>query len=235
MPQGAGQREFAHVLERLQTKSTARVVVLFLGVADARDFLTAAGKANMTQPYVWLASDAWGKLDAPVKYNSVAAAGALTLELQSNTITKFDEYFKGLSPTRNTRNPWFREYWEKVHKCRLRDRGKDTRYNDAAHNEHLPFCTGGEKITNRLYKQESKVPFVVDAVYAIAHALHSLLEKDCGHLRRGSAAHKNCVIANRIPGEILYAQLLNTSFEGAYDTRFININNITKCQHFLVL
>ena len=231
VPHGAGQQEFAYILERLRTQSTARVVILFLKTADVRDLLSAASKAGVKEHFVWMGSDTWGKQDAPVTYNSLAAAGALTLELQSDPITKFDDYFKGLSPSTNSRNPWFREYWEKVHKCRLRSRDEDIQSNDASQNDQLPFCTGKEKITNSLYKQESKVPFVVDAVYAIAHALHSLLEKNCGHLTRRSAVRKNCVLAYRIPGDRLYAQLLSTSFEGVYDICSNNIFNITLGQH----
>ena len=31
----------------------------------------------------------------------------------------FDEYFNNLLPSKNTRNPWFVEYWEETYKCKF--------------------------------------------------------------------------------------------------------------------
>jgi metabotropic X receptor len=31
----------------------------------------------------------------------------------------FDEYFNNLIPSKNTRNPWFVEYWEETYKCKF--------------------------------------------------------------------------------------------------------------------
>lgn len=43
---------------------------------------------------------------------------------------------------------------------------------------------GQEKMTK--YEQEGLVPFVVDAVYALAHAIHNLLNDRCQEWTRGS-------------------------------------------------
>lgn len=32
---------------------------------------------------------------------------------------EFDEYFNNLIPSKNTRNPWFREYWEETYQCKF--------------------------------------------------------------------------------------------------------------------
>lgn len=55
-----------------------------------------------------------GKLQGPVQGNEQAALGAITIELQSNFLPDFDNYFKSLTPAKNTRNPWFTEYWQQV-------------------------------------------------------------------------------------------------------------------------
>lgn len=34
---------------------------------------------------------------------------------------EFDQYFTNLIPSKNTRNPWFREYWEETYKCKFPD------------------------------------------------------------------------------------------------------------------
>ncbi len=40
-----------------------------------------------------------------------AAAGAITVELESKEIQDFNEYMFRLRPEFNTRNPWFLDYW----------------------------------------------------------------------------------------------------------------------------
>ena len=40
-----------------------------------------------------------------------AAAGAITVELESKEITDFNEYMFSLRPEHNVRNPWFLDYW----------------------------------------------------------------------------------------------------------------------------
>ena len=37
--------------------------------------------------------------------------------IESKKIEDFDEYMFGLKPSSNTRNPWFREYWQKLTGC----------------------------------------------------------------------------------------------------------------------
>ena len=41
--------------------------------------------------------------------------------------------------------------------------------------------SGRERISAPAYKQEGVVPFVIDAVYAMAHALHDMINDVCRH------------------------------------------------------
>ena len=54
------------------------------------------------------------------------AVGAITVELESKPVPSFDEYMFGLRPGTNTRNPWFRDYWQRLHDCIARDDNNDT-------------------------------------------------------------------------------------------------------------
>ena len=107
------------VVRRLLDKPSARVVIVFLRVEDAAALLRATRRLNGTAGhFVWIASDGWGKEELPVLGdNQVAAEGALTIELQTTPLPEFDDYFRQLRPATNQRNPWFREYWERVHEC----------------------------------------------------------------------------------------------------------------------
>lgn len=116
------------------------------------------------------------------------AEGAITVELQSKRIPDFDDYVSRLTPDSNSRNPWFREYWEQVFSCRL---PHTTLMSDAwlgVRGAH-PLCPPDLRITSGAkYTQESKVQFVVDAVYAFAQALdkawRDLCLPDTGVCRR---------------------------------------------------
>ena len=55
------------------------------------------------------------------------------------------------------------------------------------------------------------VPFVVDAVYAMAHALEDLRKHKCPRRRHGMCAH-----FLPISGEELLASIRNVSFEGIF-------------------
>ena len=69
-----------------------------------------------------------------------------------------------------------------------------------------------------MYKQESKIQFVYDAVYALAHALDRLIEDKCGRhvISEDNKLRVQCIETLRIDGEQLYKQyLLNVSFDGS--------------------
>ena len=121
------------MIRRLLDKPSARVVIVFLRVEDARALLTATVRLNETGRFVWIASDGWGKEELPVLGgNNLAAEGALTIELQTTPLPEFDRYFRELRPATNVRNPWFGEYWERAHDCILDNNDDNDDDNDDA-------------------------------------------------------------------------------------------------------
>lgn len=47
------------------------------------------------------------------------AVGGITMKLQTEEVTSFDDYFLKLRLDTNTRNPWFAEFWQHRFQCRL--------------------------------------------------------------------------------------------------------------------
>ena len=43
--------------------------------------------------------------------------------IESKKIEEFDDYMFSLRPTTNTRNPWFKEYWQKLTGCNYAGNG----------------------------------------------------------------------------------------------------------------
>ncbi|XP_043564408.1 metabotropic glutamate receptor 3-like [Chiloscyllium plagiosum] len=154
------QKSYDGVIKALAQKPSARVVVLFTKSEDARELLTAAHRLNFT--FTWVASDGWGALENVVRGNEQAAQGAITIELAAHPIAEFAAYFVNLHPTNNHRNAWFREFWQQRFNCSFRQRE----------------CTSNT-LRKENYQPESKIMFVLNAVYAMAHALHNMQQALC--------------------------------------------------------
>ncbi|XP_061429971.1 LOW QUALITY PROTEIN: metabotropic glutamate receptor 2-like, partial [Lethenteron reissneri] len=172
----------------------AHVAVLFVRAEDARGLLAAAQRLNAS--FQWVASDGWGALDEVVRGRERAADGAITVELSSWPVQEFDRYFQSLTPANNRRNPWFREFWERRFHCTL----PDTR-----------MCGRKSLLKQTKHEQEPKVMFVINAVYAMAHALHNMQRVLCPNTTR------LCNAMKAIDGGRLFNDfVLNISFDTPY-------------------
>uniref|UniRef100_G3UHB4 Glutamate metabotropic receptor 2 n=1 Tax=Loxodonta africana TaxID=9785 RepID=G3UHB4_LOXAF len=183
---------FEGVVRALLQKPSARVAVLFTRSEDARELLAATQRLNAS--FTWVASDGWGALESVVAGSEGAAEGAITIELASYPINDFASYFQSLDPWNNSRNPWFREFWEQRFRCSFRQR------DCAAHSlRAVPF------------EQESKIMFVVNAVYAMAHALHNMHHALCPNTTR------LCDAMRPVNGRRLYKDfVLNVKFDAPF-------------------
>lgn len=146
----------------------ATVVVLFGQLATAIGLLEAVERRLRVDPefgsknLTWIGSDAWGdQLPAELHY---LTHGMLSVLPRSKRNSDFDSYFRSLNPLNDIANPWFTEYWESVFNCSLGNR-PELESCDVA-NQALGPDSG--------YRQNSKVTFGIDAVYAFAHAIRKL-------------------------------------------------------------
>ncbi|KAG5835768.1 glutamate receptor, metabotropic 2a isoform X1 [Anguilla anguilla] len=154
------RQSYEGVIRSLLQKSNARVVILFTRSEDARELLVSATLMNVS--FIWVASDGWGAQESVVRGSELVADGAFTIELASYPIPEFSDYFTKLDPYNNTRNPWFQEFWEHRFQCSLHD-----------------LSCGRHSLRDGVFEQESKIMFVVNAVYAMAHALHNMRQAMC--------------------------------------------------------
>lgn len=113
------------------------------------------------------------------------AQGSLTVRIYSQNVESFDSYYFGLNPLKNTRNPWFKEFWEAKMNCSLRNLTGQV----ISHPNNVTFtrqCTGEEQLEDfqngkrkPKYKQDNKMSFVVKAIWTMAHGLHSMQREIC--------------------------------------------------------
>ena len=120
---------------------------------------------------------------------------ALLINLPSqksrNFTREFKEHFLNLSIQGNQRNPWFKEFFGTLMNCSFQSQEYKSGDRHAVCN---PNQTLASSFSNNFAKS---VPLVVDAVYAFAHALHSILE-ECD-----KNTSQRCVSENKISGKRL--------------------------------
>lgn len=198
------KKSYEAVIRQLLQKPNARVAVLFLRSDDAKELLAAAARLNTS--FIWVASDGWGAEESIVKGNEITAEGAITLELAANPVPAFNRYFLSLNPSKNQRNPWYREFWEQRFQCSLAGGGGG---GAGPGGTPLPLCDKDLSMDKSNFEPESKIMFVVNAVYAIAIALHHMQRSLCFNTT------KLCDSMKVLDGRRLYRDyILNVSFTG---------------------
>ncbi|KAG7210717.1 hypothetical protein KM043_012217 [Ampulex compressa] len=219
--------DFDKIVERLSSKHNARGVVLFVDEDNIRKLLHATVRANRTGHFMWVGSDSWGAKVYPVRDQEFAAEGAITILPYRTALQGFDDYYLNLRPRMgdecegqaesnvphkslpgkivNCRNIWFREFWSQHHKCSF----------GANASTGVTRCTGIEDLVD--YEQEGLVPFVVDAVYAMAHGVHNVIEDEC--VNNLGTTHYLCDTLRPAPdGQRLLQHIRNVSFIGRQGT-----------------
>ncbi|CAI9541709.1 unnamed protein product [Staurois parvus] len=198
--------EFDKIIRRLLETSNARAVIIFASEDDIRRVLAAAKRANQTGHFMWVGSDSWGSKISPVLQQEEVAEGAVTILPRRASVRGFDRYFTSRMLDNNRRNVWFAEFWEDNFHCRLSR-------NALRRGGHGKKCTNQERIgVGSAYEQEGKVQFVIDAVYAMAHALHNMHKAVCP----GSVGI--CSRMDPVDGTELLKYIRNVNFTGIAGT-----------------
>nr|XP_020478066.1 extracellular calcium-sensing receptor-like [Monopterus albus] len=180
--------------------STARVILVFTWYTDARELFVQLAKINVTDRQ-FLASEAWSTSGDLLqsRVTSQVASGVVGVAIRSSTIPAFENYIRSLNPSHRPDDKFLREFWEKVF------------------GSSLPLCNGTESLegVQNHFTDTSQLRVTYNvylAVYAAAHALHSLLS--CSH--RENSPEKNtstCYFPKHIkPIELLqYLSNLNVT------------------------
>ncbi|TDG99197.1 hypothetical protein EPR50_G00207460 [Perca flavescens] len=197
----AGEKHFDRLLRKLRERlPKARVVVCFCEGMTVRGLLMAMRRLGVAGEFLLIGSDGWADRVEVVEGYEQEAVGGITVKLQSKEVSSFDEYFLKLKLSTNTRNPWFPEFWQYRFQCRLP--GHPLENLNYARN-----CTGYESLEDN-YVQDSKMGFVINAIYAMAHGLQDMHTVLCpGHVGL-------CENMKPVDGSHLLDFLLKTSFTG---------------------
>ncbi|XP_077391774.1 metabotropic glutamate receptor 1-like isoform X2 [Festucalex cinctus] len=205
----AGEKHFDRLLRKLRQRlPKARVVVCFCEGMTVRGLLMAMRRRGVAREFLLIGSDGWADRMEVVEGYEEEALGGITVKLKSEEVASFDDYFLKLKLDTNVRNPWFPEFWQHRFQCRLPGHPHENR-------NYVRNCSGSERLEDN-YVQDSKMGFVVNAIYAMAHGLHDMHASLC------PGATGLCDAMRPVDGSHLLDFLLRTSFAGVSgeDVRF---------------
>uniref|UniRef100_A0AAZ3PRB2 Metabotropic glutamate receptor 1 n=1 Tax=Oncorhynchus tshawytscha TaxID=74940 RepID=A0AAZ3PRB2_ONCTS len=197
----AGEHNFDKLLEKLRGHlPKARVVACFCEGMTVRGILMAMRRKHLVGEFLLVGSDGWAdRYDVTDGYQQ-EAAGGITIKLKSAYIPWFDDYYLALQPDDNTRNPWFTEFWQHRFQCRLKGHAQEnTKYNRT--------CNSRESLRQQ-YAQDTKMGFVINAIYSMAYGLHTMQQTVC------PGYQGLCDAMRPIDGRKLLEFLMRTNFTG---------------------
>ncbi|KAI7802205.1 olfactory receptor C family [Triplophysa rosa] len=191
IPKSHSQSRIFLIVERIQI-STARVVVTFAIV-----FVQ-----NVTN-IQWIATEAWSTSTQFFDLATIPLLrGTIGFALRLAAIQGLDAFLAQLSPLKQPNEPFVKDVWEEIFGCSMAQDWKPS--------SDKPRCTGLENVEKhgRIYTDVSQLRVtynVYKAVYAIANAIHNMMDCQPG---KGPFEHGECPDVTRIkPRELL--QYLN--------------------------
>ncbi|XP_041120482.1 extracellular calcium-sensing receptor [Polyodon spathula] len=169
-------------------KSTAKVIVVFTTEGKLYELLMEVIRQNITDRQ-WVASEAWvtaALLSTEEFYSTLG--GTIGFAFRRAQISGLREFLLRIQPSPSPESVLVNMFWEELFQCKLNFSGGD--HTDPQAN----VCTGSEDLreTNNIYSDVSQLRVsynVYKAVYAVAHALHSMLECDT---KRQPQGNKTC-------------------------------------------
>ncbi|XP_067890079.1 metabotropic glutamate receptor 5b isoform X2 [Heterodontus francisci] len=196
----AGEQSFDKLLRKLRSQlPKARVVACFCEGMTIRGLLMSMRRLESMGEFQLIGSDGWAdRYDVTDGYQR-EATGGITIKLQSPDVTWFDDYYLELRPESHFSNPWFPEFWQHRFQCRLENEQENPEYNKT--------CDGTESLQDQ-YVQDTKMGFVINAIYSMAHALHNMQQSLC------PGVNGLCDVMKPIDGRILLDFLMKINFTG---------------------
>lgn len=133
------------------------------------------------------------------------AKHVLYMSPPTTSVSGFGEYFLNLSPPRNKRNPWFKDFFQKVMNCSFGENSGKRAANQRICNPNSTLGSANFSTSLREFKFMS---LVFDGVYAFAHALHYFQRDRCAN-----CSNKACVaLLNSIDGKELLDTIRTLTF-----------------------
>eukprot|EP00117_Sycon_ciliatum_P047946 scpid7915/ scgid34199/ Metabotropic glutamate receptor 7 len=191
-------------------KSNALVTVAFASEESMEAVFEQLRTQNVTLPknFTWIATDSWAESKVIRNQQNLPwSQGTISIVPTSKKVPAFDDFFCGPSAM-DCGNPWLKGYRDDF----------VFKGNTSVDDSHpLPCNKTAYPGFGYNFNANSKVPFVMDAVYAFAHAVKGLVQDKCSTntlVCPEILQDKANVRRNAIDGEMLRSTLTSLNFKG---------------------
>ncbi|XP_033749036.1 uncharacterized protein LOC117333723 [Pecten maximus] len=195
---------YDQVIDDIQEKPAATVVILFVHQRDVRGLLASAKAKGLMGKLLFVGTSSWGS----VAGLEDMAHGSIVLEPQATPLSGFQSWINNLNPRTAENVPGFKEWYQATYNC----------YIDAEVRGDYPGECGSGTITNGPnYENPFQLSYMIDSVYTVAKALDSTLKYYCGASYTGVCVQFR---SNTAAMAMLNNYIQNTSFTGESNTLF---------------
>uniref|UniRef100_A0A087XQW4 Olfactory receptor C family, j1 n=1 Tax=Poecilia formosa TaxID=48698 RepID=A0A087XQW4_POEFO len=165
-----GSRENVERVVRVIRRGTAAVLVAFLAYDEMDVLLEEALSQNLTG-LQWVGSESWitSAHLAKKRYSGILS-GSLGFAIRKAKITGLQDFLLRVNPSQEPESNLLKEFWETTFGCSFQSGTPGTK-----------LCSGSEslRVVDNAFTDVSELRIsnnVYKAVYAVAHALHSMLK-----------------------------------------------------------
>ncbi|XP_027900544.1 extracellular calcium-sensing receptor-like [Xiphophorus couchianus] len=197
-----GSRENVERVVRVIRRGTASVLVAFLAQGEMDVLLDEVLTQNLTG-LQWVGSESWITANylAKKRYAGILT-GSLGFAIRKAKISGLLDFLLKVNPGQDPQSNLLREFWETTFGCSFGSSTPGTK-----------SCSGFERLqdANNAFTDVSELRIsncVYKAVYAVAHALHSLLK--CGP--SGDSVSHSCILKDNSEQRQVAEQLQKVNF-----------------------
>uniref|UniRef100_A0A3B3I2U7 Olfactory receptor C family, h1 n=1 Tax=Oryzias latipes TaxID=8090 RepID=A0A3B3I2U7_ORYLA len=209
---GSSSYEQVERVVRVIKTGTAKVLVAFLD-SDGMDILLEEALRQNLTGLQWVGSESWITAHhlATMKYSGILY-GSIGFAIKKAKVAGLQDFLLQVHPSQDPQNHILKEFWEETFGCSFQSSLQGTK--QCSGSERLrdiknPFTDVSElRISNNVYK----------AVYAVAHAMHSMLK--CGE--NSETVNASCTLKSILqPKEVVkHIQDVNFSLKSGEKVYF---------------
>ena len=191
---------------KIKRRSEVSVIIVWLSGAYGRAFF-AEGTTQNLEGKTWILSDALTARGTYLDSHPTILNGSLGIKPHDYSVLEFEEHLKMITPAKSIERGahWWEEFWRLHFNCSA------TNSNEQS---GVALCEANLTLHHALQKiRGSFVSYIIDAVYAIAHALDNIYR--CSRTIHGAGKRGKCPpVKPTVKGRDLEKYLRNISFDG---------------------
>ena len=189
---------------KIKRRSEVAVIILWLSVGYGRAFFAEATAQNVEK--TWILCDALSGRGTYLNSHLTILNGSLGIKPHDYSVLEFEEHLKTITPAKSIERGahWWEEFWRLHFNCSATN---SKQFGVALCEANLTVDHAPQKIGGPF------VSYIIDAVYAIAHALDNIYR--CSLTIHSAGKRGKCPpVKPTVKGRDLEKYLKNISFDG---------------------